>query len=94
MPDPEPTGGAAPRVTVRCRLFARYAELAGTDAVDLQLTTGATVEDAVRALRAGLGDRVRFPARPLAAVNRRHAAPGWVLADGDEWALLPPLAGG
>jgi molybdopterin converting factor small subunit len=27
-------------------------------------------------------------------VNRQHAAPGWVLADGDELALLPPLAGG
>jgi molybdopterin converting factor small subunit len=91
MHDREPTGA---RVTVRCRLFARYAELAGTEAIDLDLPTGATVEQAVHALRARLAEGVRFPASPLAAVNRQHAAPGWILADGDELALLPPLAGG
>lgn len=88
------TGAAGPRVTVRCRLFARYAELAGTEAIDLDLPVGATVEQAVDALRAGFADGGGLPAHPLAAVNRRHAAPGWVLADGDELALLPPLAGG
>lgn len=94
IPDQELRGEAKISVMVRCRLFARYAELAGTDAVDLQLTAGATVEDAVRTLRAGFGDRVPLPERPLTAVNRRHAPPAWVLADGDELALLPPLAGG
>ncbi|MBE0593430.1 MAG: MoaD/ThiS family protein [Gemmatimonadales bacterium] len=94
MSDPEQVGGKIPRVAVHCRLFARYAELAGTDAIDLDLPTGATVEQAVRALRTRFGDGVKIPARPLAAVNREHAEPGRVLADGDELALLPPLAGG
>ena len=81
-------------VTVRCRLFARYAEVVGSEALDLEIPDGATVGDAVEALRARLGPGAQLPARPLAAVNREHAVWDRVLADGDELALLPPLAGG
>lgn len=94
MHDRVPADAAGGRVTVRCRLFARYAELAGTEAIDLELPAGVTVAQAVDALRAGPALRSGLPEHPLAAVNRRHAGPGWVLADGDELALLPPLAGG
>jgi molybdopterin converting factor small subunit len=35
-----------------------------------------------------------LPEQPLAAVNQEHALPDQPLADGDDLALLPPLAGG
>jgi molybdopterin synthase catalytic subunit len=84
--------GAAIRVTVR--LFAQYAELIGTDVVALELPRGATVADAVAALRRQVSSGDRLPPRPLTAVNLAHVLPDRRLSDGDELALLPPLSGG
>lgn len=81
-------------MTVHCRFFARYAEVAGREALDLDVPRGATVAQAVDALRVMLRAGAQLPARPLVAVNREHAALDRVLVDGDELALLPPLAGG
>lgn len=75
------------------RLFARYAELLGSEAVEVELAPSATVGDAVRALR-DLPGGAALPARPLVAVNLSQAAMDLVLRPGDEVALLPPLAGG
>lgn len=80
------------RVTVR--LFAQYAELAGTDAVAVDLPPGATVADAVAAVRQRARNGQQLPERPLGAVNLAHVLPDHRLSDGDELALLPPLAGG
>lgn len=60
----------------------------------LELPAGATVGDAVRQVANGLPGGERLATTILAAVNRRHARPEQVLADGDELAVLPPLAGG
>ncbi|MFQ6047090.1 MAG: MoaD/ThiS family protein [Gemmatimonadales bacterium] len=80
---------------VRCRFFARYHELLGREQCDLELPVGATVRDAVSAVRELTGARAAgLPDRPLVAVNREHALYDRLLADGDEMALLPPLAGG
>jgi molybdopterin converting factor small subunit len=81
-------------VRVRCRLFARYAEVAGVEDVELDVPAPATVGDAVALLRQRLPQGHQLPERPLVARNRAHALPGDRLADGDELALLPPLAGG
>ena len=81
-------------ITVHCRFFARYAEALGRDELALEVPDGTTVADAVRRLRANLPKGELLPERPVAAVNREHAAPDTRLADGDEMALLPPLAGG
>jgi molybdopterin converting factor small subunit len=80
-------------VRVRCRLFARYAEVVGRDEVVLELPPDAVVADAVAALRAVPGGQW-LPVRPLVAVNLQQVLPGERLRDGDELALLPPLAGG
>lgn len=80
------------RVTVR--LFAQYAELVGADAIPLELPPGATVADAVAAVRQQANNGQKLPSRPLAAVNLAHVLPEQRLANGDELALLPPLAGG
>ena len=74
-------------------LFGRYAELFGAESLPLRLTAGATVADAVQALRERPAGNL-LPRQLLCAVNLRQAAPDHPLAAGDELALLPPLAGG
>lgn len=93
MPQPSNSSGKA-SIDVQCRLFGRYAELTGCDQLTLVLTEGATVTDALSAVRAQVSQAARLPDRPLAAINRKHVQPDAVLNDGDELAILPPLAGG
>jgi molybdopterin synthase catalytic subunit len=81
-------------ITVTVRLFAQYAELAGTETITVELPQGAAVADAVAAVRRQVRNGQKLPARPLAAVNLAHVLPDQPLADGDQVALLPPLAGG
>lgn len=81
-------------VRVRCRLFARYAEVTGIEEVEVELPGPATIADAVAALRDRVRDGHLLPERPLVARNQTHALLGDPVADGDELALLPPLAGG
>ncbi len=80
-----------PRVTVR--LFASYAEAFGREAIALELPPGATAADALAALLARPGGD-RLPPRPMLAVNQRYARAEAVLSEGDEVALIPPVAGG
>ena len=82
-----------PSVTVRCRLFGRYAEAAGKSEITLELPNPSTVADAIAFLRAQLPRNI-LPERPLAALNAVHALAGEALHEGDELALLPPMAGG
>jgi molybdopterin converting factor small subunit len=80
-------------VHVRVLLFASYAEGLGLDTVRVALPALATVADALDHVRALPGGE-QIPARPLCAVNLAHAPLDTLLAEGDEVALLPPLAGG
>ncbi len=75
-------------------LFASYRDLAGRDEFVLELPVGASAGRAVDALRERGGALAALPARPVVAVNQRYAALETSLADGDEVALLPPVAGG
>jgi molybdopterin converting factor subunit 1 len=81
-------------VHVRLRLFASLREAAGRESVDLDLPTGASAEDAWRALVSAypaLGPRRSSLA---AAVNRGYAPFDAPLAEGDEIAFIPPVCGG
>jgi molybdopterin converting factor small subunit len=80
-------------VNVRVLLFASYAERLGMEMVRVALPALATVADALAHVRELPGGD-RIPARPLCAVNLAHAALDTPLTEGDEVALLPPLAGG
>ena len=82
------------RGTIRVRLFARYAELVGQDDLVLPVTLPLTVRDLIRQIREQLPRGSELPEQLLAAVNLRHARPDTRLHDGDEVALLPPMAGG
>jgi molybdopterin synthase catalytic subunit len=80
---------------VRVRLFAILRERAGAEWVELELSDGARVADALLALsrEERLGELLdRLPVRM--AVNRDYADPDTRLSAGDELALIPPLSGG
>jgi molybdopterin converting factor subunit 1 len=78
---------------VRTLFFATYRDLAGTDELEIELPVRATAADLVARLRAEPGLH-RLPLEPAIAVNQETAPLDTLLADGDEVALLPPVAGG
>ncbi|HLB81463.1 MAG TPA: MoaD/ThiS family protein [Gemmatimonadales bacterium] len=80
--------------TIRVRLFARYAELVGRAEAAVSVSLPATVDDVVRRLRDEFPGARELPERPLAAVNLRQVKLDTRVKDGDEVALLPPIAGG
>lgn len=80
-------------MTITALLFASYADALGTDSLDLELEKGATVADAIAALRARPGGGT-LPESPLVALNLAYADGQRTLADGDELAIIPPVAGG
>lgn len=71
--------------------FARYRDLAGEAEREVVFSGAARVSDLLRRLRE---DGVGLPENASVAVNRRYAAPDDELADGDEVAVVPPVAGG
>jgi MoaE-MoaD fusion protein len=81
-------------MVVEVRLFAILKERAGRDSVEVELSEGATVADALDALTAlpGLDILPRMPVRM--AVNRDYATLETVLVAADELALIPPVSGG
>ena len=76
------------------RFFASYAELAGCTSSAVNLPTPATVADVVARVREVFPGTRDLPPRPLAALNQRHVRLDAPVNEGDEVALLPPLAGG
>ena len=78
---------------IRTLLFATYRDMAGSDALEVELAPGATASDLVAALRSRPG-LDRLPPEPALAVNEVYAPLSTALSDGDEVALLPPVAGG
>jgi molybdopterin converting factor subunit 1 len=80
-------------MTVTVLLFASYADAVGRSSIELDLRTGATVDDVIEKVRK-LGDGDRLPPAPLVAVNEQYASRTRELRGGDEVALIPPVAGG
>lgn len=78
---------------IRTLLFATYRDMAGVGELDLDLPDGATAADLVARLKARDGLEA-LPAEPALAVNQVYAPLSTGLSDGDEVALLPPVAGG
>ncbi|MBA3328677.1 MAG: molybdenum cofactor biosynthesis protein MoaE [Solirubrobacterales bacterium] len=79
---------------VTVRLFAVLREHAGTGTIDLRLDDGATVADAIAALRRGPLSGLPEAAPFVAAVGREYVREGHRLLQGDELALVPPVSGG
>jgi molybdopterin synthase catalytic subunit len=82
-------------LVIDVKLFAILRERAGTGTVRLELPTGATVADALRALAQLEGLDELLPRLHVSlAVNRDYAEQDTPLHAGDELALIPPLSGG
>ena len=80
-------------LTVRVLLFASYAEGLGFETQELTLPAPASVGSVVERLRSLPGGDA-LPPKPLCARNLAHSDPAAPVQDGDEIAILPPLAGG
>ncbi len=80
------------RVTVV--LFATYRDLAGASELELELPAEARAADAVARIRQRSRGAAQLPEAPVIAVNCSYAPLDRPLRDGDEIAILPPVAGG
>ncbi|MDQ2867498.1 MAG: MoaD/ThiS family protein [Verrucomicrobiota bacterium] len=79
---------------VRAEFFSRLREIAGTSALEIDLSQSASVDDLFIALRGRFPEFARFEQSVLfglgvAFVDRRHA-----LREGDVIAIMPPVQGG
>jgi MoaE-MoaD fusion protein len=81
-------------VEITVRLFAALREHAGTRQLTLDLHEGATVADAIGALRAGALAGLPEQACFVTAVDREYVEEDEPLSAGAELALVPPVSGG
>jgi molybdopterin converting factor subunit 1 len=81
-------------MTVTVRLFARARDLAGADAVAVELPGGATAADLRRALAERCPALGPLLGRSALAVDGEFAGDSHPLAAGAEVALIPPVSGG
>ncbi len=79
---------------IQVRYFAVLRERLRSDGESLELAEGATVGDALAALGARHEAFAALRTRCQTAVNQAMVPAGEVLRDGDELALIPPVAGG
>ena len=80
-------------MSVTVLLFASYADALGASSLAMELPYQSTVGDVISSIRARPGAE-RLPPTPLVAVNERYASVDSVVREGDEIALIPPVAGG
>jgi MoaE-MoaD fusion protein len=74
--------------------FAVFRERLGTSAEKIELAAPATIADAIDALAARHAPIAALRGRFRVAKNQEFAAEEEPLTDGDELALIPPVAGG
>ncbi len=79
--------------TVNVLLFASYADAFGSRRVSAPISAPCSVSQLVEALRT-LPGGARLPERPLVAVNRNWSSADALIEQGDEVAVIPPVAGG
>jgi molybdopterin converting factor subunit 1 len=79
---------------LRVLYFAVFREQLGRDSDELGLPDGARVRDAIAALAARHPAIARLAGRFRVARNEEFCGDDDALADGDELALIPPVAGG
>jgi len=85
---------AAVSLEVRVRFFGRYAEALGCELEVVSVSAPATVADVIATLRADRTRNLQLPQAPLVAIDLQHVHANHPIADGDELAILPPMAGG
>jgi molybdopterin synthase catalytic subunit len=81
-------------LTINVRLFAMLREQAGWRLKSFDMATGATVDQAWQVVAAAAPALEAYRSVVRFARNGHYADAGDTLADGDELALIPPVAGG
>ncbi|MDA1188658.1 MAG: molybdopterin converting factor subunit 1 [Chloroflexi bacterium] len=84
----------AAAITVTIRLFARYREVVGNGLLDLGLPQEATVGDLANQMIEKYPTLMRDASKLVVAVNEEYREHDYMLHDGDEVALIPPVSGG
>jgi molybdopterin converting factor subunit 1 len=79
---------------VRLRFFALYRDRAGVEEAMLDLPERVPVSEVVQRVRDAYPKLRDLPQRVLVAVNMEYVDGGHLLNEGDEIALIPPVAGG
>ncbi len=74
-------------------LFASYADAFGAPRLDVPVAVPCPVEDLVQTMRSMPGGTM-LPASPLVVVNHAWVKMTAIISEGDEVALIPPVAGG
>jgi len=79
---------------VRILFFARLRELAGCEAMEMELPEGSTIGDLWHDLQQRLDALAGFRTPPLMALDEQYAGVDTELTEGSEIALFPPVSGG
>jgi molybdopterin converting factor subunit 1 len=79
---------------VHVRFFAAHREILGSDRLTVELPDQATAAVLVETVGARFPTLKATLGAARVAVNREYATPTTILRDGDEVALIPPVAGG
>jgi len=79
---------------VRVELFAGLREVVGQREIEVDLPEGASVGDLREGLARDLPKLAPFLPSLVCAVNQEYRSQEYLLQDGDEVALIPPISGG
>lgn len=80
-------------MTIRIRFFARYRELAGVTALDLEVAPGTSL-DTLWGMVQRRVPALSSVANPLMAIDQAYARPEAIVTAGSEVAYFPPVSGG
>ena len=81
-------------ITVRVKLFAIYQEVYQQEEIELTLPINSQVKDLVKIIIENKPRLSNWQAATKLAVNLEFVSPNFILHDGDEVALIPPVSGG
>ena len=79
---------------ITVRLFARFRELAGAEAISVGVPPGSTVAELRRQLALHWPAAAELLAASAVAVNADYASDDRAVGPSDEVALIPPVSGG
>ncbi len=81
-------------VLIRVCFYSYFKDLAGCVETTQDLPSGSTVRDLLRALTARFPGLVGAEKSTLVAVGVEYQERSWILKDGDNVSLFPPVQGG
>lgn len=81
-------------MTVKIQLWSYFADLAGCAQTGEELPAGATISDLLKRLHARFPKLAAMEKSTLIAVGVEYQGRDYVLKDGDEVSLFPPVQGG